>query len=86
MHEGCGLQGLTGLLVRQLSGRKFSQLLVHERQELAGGKRIASFDGMHDLGEFIHQTRRQSSPENPGVRPTRQLNVDLPGISVSALA
>jgi len=44
VHQRGGLQRLAGLLVGEFGRCQFSQLLVHQRQELFGGIRVARFD------------------------------------------
>jgi len=44
MYQSRRLQRLPGLLLCQLCGRQLPQLVIHQRQELLGGGRIAGFD------------------------------------------
>ena len=44
MHQRRGLQRLTRFLLSQLGGGQLPQLLIHQRQELFGGTRVARFD------------------------------------------
>ena len=41
MHQRRRLQRLTGFLLSQLGGGQLPQLLIHQRQELFGGTRVA---------------------------------------------
>ena len=45
MNEGGGLEGLPWRLLGQAMGGEFTQLIIDERQELAGGVRVALCDG-----------------------------------------
>jgi hypothetical protein len=58
VDEAGGIEGLPGLLVGQLLGSQTAQLLVDQRQELAGSLRIALVDGGQNLGDFSHDRRR----------------------------
>jgi hypothetical protein len=44
MDQGCGLERLAWLLLRQLQSGQLAQLVVDQRQELLGGVRVALFD------------------------------------------
>ena len=48
MNQGRGLQRLAGLLLSQILGCEFTQLVVDQRQQLLRGLRIALFDGEED--------------------------------------
>ena len=54
MNQGSGLQCLAGLLLSQFVRRQLPQLLVHQRQELAGGVRVALVDIFQNARDFIH--------------------------------
>ncbi len=48
------LQRLTRRLVRQFRGRQLAQLVVHQRQQLLGRRRIAGFDLAQDFRDVAH--------------------------------
>src|SRR5262249_57815895 len=52
--QGGGLEGLPRLLLGQLLRRQLAQLVVDQRQELAGGVRVALLDGAQDAGHVGH--------------------------------
>ena len=60
------LESLAGLLLAEPLGGEFAQLIVDERQQLAGCLRIALFDGRQDLCDRAHgrhDTARRSRPQ-----------------------
>ena len=59
---------MAGLLLRELGGGEFSQLVIDERQELLGGVGIAGFDLREDAGDIGHG-EQDSEPlgETPGI-------------------
>src|SRR5262249_8389767 len=54
VNEGRGLEGVPGRLVGQAMAGQLPQLVVNERQELAGGTRVAACDGAQDLRDLAH--------------------------------
>jgi len=54
VHERGGLQGLSRRFVRHLVRRQSAQLLIDERQQFVGGRRIALFDSEQDAGDVAH--------------------------------
>src|SRR5262245_7272292 len=54
MNEGGRLEGLAGALAPELVRRQAAQLVVHERQELGGGPRVASGGGVQELRHVRH--------------------------------
>ena len=48
VDQGRGLEGLAGLLLRQLPGRQLAQLVIDQRQELLGRLGVAVLDGRED--------------------------------------
>ena len=48
MHQRRRLQRLPRFLLGQFLGRQFPQFVVHQRQQLLGGRRIAGFDLRQD--------------------------------------
>jgi len=58
VDQGGGLQRLAGPLLRQLLGGQLPQLVVDQRQELAGGVGVALLDGGEDAGDFTHGRHR----------------------------
>ena len=59
MHEGRGLEGLTGLLLSELPCRKTPELPVDQRQELLGRLRVALLDGRQNTGHVDALRRRR---------------------------
>ena len=55
MNQSRRLQGLPGLLLGELLRRQLAQLVVDQREQLAGGGRIALFDGRQDSRDLIHR-------------------------------
>jgi hypothetical protein len=55
MHQGGGLQCLPRLLLTEFPSREAAQLVVDQRQQQAGGVRIALFDGVQDLSYVVHR-------------------------------
>ena len=55
VDEGCRLQGLTGLFVRQLRRGKLSQFVIDEWKKPVLRLRITFFQCVHDFREFAHQ-------------------------------
>jgi hypothetical protein len=55
VNEGRGLERLARLLVSQTVGGEFVQLVVDERQELAGGARVAFRDRVQDVRHVTHK-------------------------------
>src|SRR5262249_31887000 len=66
MDQGRGIERLPRLLVRELLGRQFAQLLVDQRQELLGGGRIALLDGGQDARDVAHAVKHN---RRGGARP-----------------
>jgi hypothetical protein len=62
MHQRRRLDRLTGLLLGHLRRSQFPQLVVHERQELFGGSRVALLDSRQDSRDIGHAT---SIPPGP---------------------
>ena len=55
-----GVERLPRLFMRQFRRGETAQLIVHERQQLRGGVRVALLDGGQDAGDFGHlQSRLQ---------------------------
>src|SRR5262249_51935462 len=54
MDQGCGLERLARLLVRQLLGGQFAKLVVHQRQKLLRGKRVPLFELIQNPCDFAH--------------------------------
>ena len=57
VDEGGGLERLAGPLAGQLLRRQLAQLVIDQRQELAGGVRIAVGDGVQDARDLAHAAR-----------------------------
>jgi hypothetical protein len=72
MHEGCGLQRLPRLLVSQPGSRHLPQFVVHERQKLLRGLRLALLNLRQDAGNVAHgyedSQRAAENPENADCR------------------
>jgi hypothetical protein len=62
MHQRRRLQRLPRLFVRESRRSELSQLIVHQRQKLLGGLRIAGIDAGQDAGNVGHGgiVRRQA--------------------------
>ena len=54
MHQRRRLQRLPRLLVGQLRRRQLPQLVIDQRQELLGRRRIAGIDLRQDAGDVGH--------------------------------
>jgi hypothetical protein len=54
VDQGGGLERLARLLLRHPLGRQLTQLVVDQRQELFGGRRVALLDGGQDARDFAH--------------------------------
>ena len=50
-----GVEGLARLFPIELLGRQLAQLVIHQRQELFGGLRIASFNLRQNAGDVGHR-------------------------------
>src|SRR5262249_57440371 len=53
VDQGGGLESLSGLLVGQFLGGQPAQLLVDQRQDAAGGGRIAVGNSFKKLGDLV---------------------------------
>jgi hypothetical protein len=58
VHQRRGLKSLTRLLVPQSRGGKLAKFIVHQRQKLFSGSRIARLDPRKDLRNVAHRRRR----------------------------
>ncbi len=65
MDQSGGVKRLAGLLAGHLLGSEPSQLVIDQRQQLAGRVRITLLDGIQDLRDFIHNPRRLSRQHSP---------------------
>src|SRR5712664_2772575 len=54
MHQGGGLQCLTGRFVSHFVRRHPSQFVIDKRKQLISGFRVAVPDGVQDSGDFTH--------------------------------
>ena len=54
VHQGGGLQRVVGRLVRHPGGGEFAQLVVDQRQQLLGRRRVALFDRFQHAGHIGH--------------------------------
>lgn len=54
VHQRGGLERLAWPLVRQPGSRELSQLVIHEREELIGGRGITRFDLRQDSRDIVH--------------------------------
>jgi hypothetical protein len=52
-----GVERLAGLLPRQPLGRQPAQLVIHQRQQLAGGGRVTLLGGAQDPAGIAHERR-----------------------------
>lgn len=71
MDQGRGLQRLSRLFLSQPRRRQFSQLVINQRQQLLGRRRIARFDLAGDLGDAGHGShchRAQANSQLPASR------------------
>src|SRR5262245_37554217 len=57
------LQGLARLLVGQPGRRELAQLVVDQRQQLLGRRRITLRDGGQDVGNITHRRHPSSWPQ-----------------------
>src|SRR5262249_34257904 len=74
MDQGRGIERLPRLLVRELLGRQFAQLIVDQWQELVGGGGIALLDGgqdARDVGHAVKHNRRGGARPAAGRVSTR---------------
>ena len=55
MDERGGLQSLSGLFLIEVSRGESAEFLVHKRQELLGGLRVPSVDGVQNLRDLVHK-------------------------------
>ena len=52
-----GLQRLPGLLLSEFLSSQLAKLVIHQRQELLRGVRVALLDGGQDVSDFGHDRR-----------------------------
>jgi len=62
VDEGGGLERLARRLVGQALGGELPQLVVDERQELAGGAGVAMREGVQDLRDLVHGRSQKPDP------------------------
>ena len=55
MHQSGRLKGLPGLFLEELLRCEFAQFVIHQRQKLRGGMRIALLNGREDARDFVHE-------------------------------
>ena len=55
VHQGGGLEGLAGLLLRELPRGELAELVVDQGQELLGRLRVAVLDGREDARDVVHR-------------------------------
>src|SRR5262249_41221453 len=82
VDQGRGLERLSRPLLGHLLGRQLAEFVVHQRQELRGGVRVALFDGGQDAGNFAHRRYRQGGKLRRNVRapiPSGSQNRSPPG-------
>src|SRR5262249_16125098 len=75
VDQGGGLEGLAGLLLRQLGPRQLPQFVVDEGQQLVGGLRVSLLDSTQDARHLTHRrhskartTKRYLTSRVPSVR------------------
>ena len=73
VDQGCGLERLAGGLTRQPGGGQPAQLILHQRQELGGGPRLAPANG------FEHARHRSTGSLVIDVRWFHVVPEDEPG-------
>src|SRR5262249_42017021 len=57
VNQSRGVEGSVGSLVRHVSSRQLAQLVVHQRQELRRGVRVAFFNGAENSGDLAHEVK-----------------------------
>lgn len=57
MNQRGGLERVAGALARHLVRGQFAQLLIDEREQLIGGLRLASFNGLENARDVAHARR-----------------------------
>ncbi len=82
VHQSRRLQGLTGLFLVEITGRKAAQFVVHQRKQSLGGERFAPADGVQKLRDFIHGERRRAGSVSVGCRDVNDI-IPLSGASLS---
>ncbi len=65
VDQSRGLENPARLLLGHLLGRQLPQLVVHQRQELLGGRRIAVVDLRQDAGDLGHGSTRSRGIARP---------------------
>ena len=55
VHQGRGVERLAGRFAGQPTARPAAQLVIDQRQELAGGLRLAPPQGVEDGGDVAHR-------------------------------
>src|SRR5262249_14923657 len=65
VDEGGGLESLSGLLVGQFLGGQPAQLIVDQRQDAAGGGRVAVGNSFKKLGDLVHRAQIVTPTEAP---------------------
>jgi hypothetical protein len=79
MDQGCGVEGLAGLLLGQLLCRLLAQLVVDQRQQLLGGVRVTLLDGIQHPGDPVHHLSTPSRTGRPRRRSASALRNGRPG-------
>ena len=60
-QRGC-LQRLPGLFLSEFLSSHLTQFIVHQRQKLLRGVRVAVLDGVQDARHFTHRRYRKAHP------------------------
>jgi hypothetical protein len=52
MHQGGGLEGVTGRVVRHFIRRQLAQFCIDQRQQFIGGPGVTALDGFQNAGNI----------------------------------
>ena len=73
MDECGGVERLARLLLGELLRREFAELVVDQRQQLAGGERLAAVDRVKGPGDLVHRVPTPIESKGPGRNPRRAI-------------
>ena len=72
VNQGRGVQRVARCLIRDVTSRELAQLVVHDRQKLRRGLRIAIVDGVKNSSDLIHDVKDNWRGDGKeGSRPAR---------------
>ncbi len=69
VDQGGGLERLPRGFPGKLLGGQLAQLVINQRQQLAGGVRVAFGDGVQDLRDLVHGTQPPEERPETGTEP-----------------